>query len=426
MPEQRSLWDQPPPEPEAAPVRADPADPARHRPESARPQPPRRRCGPRRRLGRGRGQPALVPGLAGTASSRSRTRAARCARALFRDELRAPAVRPAHGMQVIIHGRVRVYEPQGAYQLYVDSITAAGAGDLHARYEALRAKLAAEGLFDERRKRPIPRWPRRIGVVTSPVGVVWRDIANVLRRRYPLVELVLSASVVQGDAAAPAIVRALQRLYAQPGPRHRHPRPRRRLARGPVELQRRARRAGRGQTRRSRSSWASATSRTRRSRDFAADLRAPTPSAAAELATPDGTQLPTIVDRLRDRAGAALLGRRRRDAASSTRRPARWRGWRPTSGRRGSARPTCSIVASRTAGRPPGAPPPGPRRGPRRVAHPLAGRHARARLRGRAHRRRPDRARRREPARPATRCRSSWRGVAWTRASSAPPTAPRS
>ena len=210
-------------------------------------------------------------------------------------------------MQVIIHGRVRVYEPQGAYQLYVDSITAAGAGDLHARYEALRAKLAAEGLFDERRKRQIPRWPRRIGVVTSPVGVVWRDIANVLRRRYPLVELVLSASSVQGDAAAPAIVRALQRLYAHPGLDVVI------LARGGGSLE---------------DLWSFNDERVVRAvvsapvpiivgvghesdttlADFAADLRAPTPSAAAELATPDGTQLPTIVDRLRDRAGAALLG----------------------------------------------------------------------------------------------------------------------
>src|SRR5688500_1035774 len=135
--------------------------------------------------------------------------------ALFREELARAGMRPAHGMNVIIHGRVRVYEPQGTYQLYVDSITAAGAGDLHARYEALRAQLAAAGLFEDGRKRPIPRWPRRIGVVTSPVGAVWRDISNVLRRRYPLVELVLSPSVVQGDTAAPAIVRALQRLYAQ-------------------------------------------------------------------------------------------------------------------------------------------------------------------------------------------------------------------
>ncbi|NYN30520.1 exodeoxyribonuclease VII large subunit, partial [Salmonella enterica subsp. enterica serovar Typhimurium] len=80
---------------------------------------------------------------------------------------------PEHGMQVIIHGRVRAYEPQGVYQLYVASITPAGAGDLHARYEQLRRKLADEGLFDESRKRTVPRWPRRIGVVTSEQGAVW-------------------------------------------------------------------------------------------------------------------------------------------------------------------------------------------------------------------------------------------------------------
>ena len=227
--------------------------------------------------------------------------------ALFRDQLAGAAVRPAHGMQVIIHGRVRAYEPQGVYQLYVESITVAGAGDLHARYEALRAKLAAEGLFDDRRKRPIPRWPRRIGVVTSPVGVVWRDIANVLRRRYPLAELVLSAASVQGDAAAPSIVRALQRLYGHPDLDVVI------LARGGGSLE---------------DLWSFNDERVVRTvvsapvpiivgvghesdttlADFAADLRAATPTAAAELATPDGSQLPTIIDRLRDRAGVALLG----------------------------------------------------------------------------------------------------------------------
>lgn len=228
--------------------------------------------------------------------------------ALFREELARAMVRPEHGMNVIIHGRVRAYEPQGVYQLYVESITPAGAGDLHAQYEALRRKLAAAGLFDDGRKRPIPRWPRRIGVVTSPVGAVWRDINNVLRRRYPLVELVLSPSVVQGATAAPAIVRALQRLYAQRGIDTVI------LARGGGSLE---------------DLWSFNDERVVRAvadapvpvivgvghesdvtlADFAADLRAPTPSAAAELATPDGTQLPTILNRLRDRAAAALLGR---------------------------------------------------------------------------------------------------------------------
>jgi exodeoxyribonuclease VII large subunit len=228
--------------------------------------------------------------------------------ALFREELARAMVRPEHGMNVIVHGRVRAYEPQGVYQLYVTSITPAGAGDLHARYEQLRAKLAGEGLFDEARRRTVPRWPRRIGVVTSEQGAVWRDIGNVLRRRYPLVELVLSPCVVQGAVAAPAIVRALRRLYATDGIDTII------LARGGGSLE---------------DLWSFNDERVVRTvadapvpiivgvghesdttlSDFAADLRAPTPSAAAELATPDGTQLPTILNRLRDRASAALLGR---------------------------------------------------------------------------------------------------------------------
>jgi exodeoxyribonuclease VII large subunit len=211
-------------------------------------------------------------------------------------------------MNVIVHGRVRAYEPQGVYQLYVESLTPAGAGDLHARYEQLRTELAAAGLFDDARKRPVPRWPRRIGVVTSPVGAVWRDITNVLRRRYPLVELVLSPSVVQGVTAAPAIVRALGRLYAQPELDTII------LARGGGSLE---------------DLWSFNDERVVRTvaespvpiivgvghesdvtlADFAADLRAPTPSAAAELATPDGTQLPAILARHRDRASAALIAR---------------------------------------------------------------------------------------------------------------------
>jgi exodeoxyribonuclease VII large subunit len=228
--------------------------------------------------------------------------------ALFREELARAVVRPEHGMNVIIHGRVRAYEPQGTYQLYVTSLTPAGAGDLHARYEELRRKLAADGLFDESRKRTVPRWPRRIGVVTSEQGAVWRDIGNVLRRRYPIVELVLSPTVVQGASAAPAIVRALRRIYAADGIDTVI------LARGGGSLE---------------DLWGFNDERVVRTvadapvpiivgvghesdttlADFAADLRAPTPSAAAELATPDGTQLPAILGRLRDRAGAALLGR---------------------------------------------------------------------------------------------------------------------
>ena len=227
---------------------------------------------------------------------------------IFREELGRVLVRPQHGMAVICHGRVRAYEPQGVYQLYVESLTPAGAGDLHARYEQLRARLAAEGLFDAGRKRPLPRWPRRIGVVTSPVGAVWQDIRNVVRRRYPLVELVLSPATVQGEAAAPAIATALQRLYRQPG----------------LDLVIVARGGGSLED-----LWAFNDERVVRTivaapvpvvvgvghesdvtlADFAADVRAATPSAAAELAVPDGTQLPAILSRLRDRASTALLAR---------------------------------------------------------------------------------------------------------------------
>jgi exodeoxyribonuclease VII large subunit len=225
---------------------------------------------------------------------------------LFREELAAASVRPEHGMQVIIHGRVRAYEPQGVYQLYVLSLTPAGAGDLHQRYEALRAKLAAEGLFDDGRKRPLPRWPRRIGVVTSPVGAVWRDIGNVMRRRYPLAHLVLSPTIVQGPTASGAIARALQRIYAQPGTDLVI------LARGGGSLE---------------DLWPFNEERVVRAVvaspvpiivgvghesdvtlcDFAADVRAPTPSAAAEQAVPDGAQFPAILSRLRDRASSALI-----------------------------------------------------------------------------------------------------------------------
>ncbi|MFN2484001.1 MAG: exodeoxyribonuclease VII large subunit [Candidatus Limnocylindria bacterium] len=223
---------------------------------------------------------------------------------MFREELQRSPVQPLHGMQVICHGRVRAYETQGVYQLYVESLQPAGRGDLHRRYEALRAKLTAEGLFAAENRRALPRWPRRIGVATSPVGAVWRDIGNILRRRFPLVEVVLSATIVQGDAAAAAIVRALQRLYADPTLDVII------LARGGGSME---------------DLWSFNDERVVRCvaaspvpivvgvghesdvtlSDFAADVRAPTPSAAAELVVPDGTQLPAILGRLRDRAHAA-------------------------------------------------------------------------------------------------------------------------
>ena len=395
MADQPTLWDRPQERRGATTrgSRATPprhaAHPARHRPQPARPH----RC-------------STATASSPTSGSRARSASRRSRRpghcfftlkdansqvraALFREELARAAIRPAHGMNVIIHGRVRAYEPQGVYQLYVDSITPAGAGDLHAQYEALRAKLAAEGLFEDARKRPIPRWPRRIGVVTSPVrapcGATSTTSCGGATRSC---ELILSPSVVQGVTAAPAIVRALQRLYAQDAISTRSSWP---------AAAARSRTCGASTTSGSCGPWPEAPvpiivgvghESDVTLADFAADLRAPTPSAAAELATPDATQFATVI------LAACATGRRQRcwvapssDAASSTPSGARWRGLAPDIGRRPTAngRPPRSWRAG--AGRPAGATPHAADRGARRRCAPCRRRHPRARLRRRAHRR---------------------------------------
>ena len=119
---------------------------------------------------------------------------------------------PRTGIRIVAHGRVDVFEPQGTYQLYVDSLQPAGVGDLALRFEASKARLAAEGLFDPVRKRPLPPWPRSIGIVTSLSGAVLHDIRRVIARRWPLARIVVSACQVQGPGAAESIVRALRRI----------------------------------------------------------------------------------------------------------------------------------------------------------------------------------------------------------------------
>jgi len=189
------------------------------------------------------------------------------------------------GMAVEVHGGIRVYEPQGQYQLQVDAIRPLGEGALYQEFLRLKALLEAEGLFDPERKRAVPELPRRIGIVTSPSGAALRDMLNTLRRRYPLADVILAASPVQGDEAPPGLVAALQNLnrVAQPDVIL--------LARGGGSIE---------------DLWAFNDERVVRAivaseapvitgvghetdftlADFAADLRAPTPTAAAELATP--------------------------------------------------------------------------------------------------------------------------------------------
>jgi exodeoxyribonuclease VII large subunit len=131
---------------------------------------------------------------------------------IFRDDRMAIPLEPRTGIRVIAHGRLDVFEPQGAYQLYVDSVQPAGLGDLALRFEALKAQLTAEGLFDASRKRPLPTWPRMVGIVTSLSGAVLHDIRRVIARRWPLTRLVVSACRVQGAGAEESIVRALKRI----------------------------------------------------------------------------------------------------------------------------------------------------------------------------------------------------------------------
>lgn len=119
---------------------------------------------------------------------------------------------PQDGDAIEAHGYVSLYEPRGEYQLVADRVRPVGMGDLYARFEELKARLQAEGLFDPERKRPIPVFPLRIGVVTSPDAAAFQDIQNVLRRRFPLGEIILSPTPVQGVDAPLQIVRALERL----------------------------------------------------------------------------------------------------------------------------------------------------------------------------------------------------------------------
>jgi exodeoxyribonuclease VII large subunit len=130
----------------------------------------------------------------------------------FRDDRLRSAFEAQAGLRVVAHGRVDLYEPSGAVQLYVDSIQPAGFGDLALRFEQTKARLAAEGLFESARKRPLPTRPRTIAVITSPSGAVWRDISHVLARRWPMVEVVLVADAVQGEDAPASIVSAFRRL----------------------------------------------------------------------------------------------------------------------------------------------------------------------------------------------------------------------
>lgn len=208
---------------------------------------------------------------------------------LFRSSLLRQSFLPKDGDSVIVHGRVGIYGAQGLYQLYVDLVQPQGVGFLHLQFEALKARLEEEGLFDQARKRLIPPFPQRIALVTSPVGAALQDILNIIKRRYPLVEVIVAPALVQGSEASESIASAMRTVSMVEGVDLLI------LARGGGSLE---------------ELWPFNEEVVARSifasripvitgvghetdvtiADLVADLRAPTPSAAAELAVPDRSE----------------------------------------------------------------------------------------------------------------------------------------
>ena len=131
---------------------------------------------------------------------------------MFSGNARNLRFKPTDGMKVICRGRVAVYEPTGQYQLYIEDMQPDGIGALTLAYEQLKKKLADKGLFDSAHKKPLPRFPKTVGVITSPTGAAVQDIRNILYRRFPCINIVMCPVLVQGDSAPEQLVRAVKTL----------------------------------------------------------------------------------------------------------------------------------------------------------------------------------------------------------------------
>ena len=204
---------------------------------------------------------------------------------MFRSYAQRLKFMPENGMKVVVFGSVSVFERDGQYQLYIENMQPDGLGSLNLAFEQLKEKLSKEGLFAESLKKPIPKYPQRIGVVTSPTGAAVQDIKNVLSRRWPVAEVIIAPALVQGESAAPSVIRGVETLDEMG-----------------VDVIIVARGGGSIED-----LWAFNDERLARVVagiktplvsgvghetdftiiDFVADLRAPTPSAAAEVVTPD-------------------------------------------------------------------------------------------------------------------------------------------
>lgn len=224
---------------------------------------------------------------------------------MWRHALQRQRMVPREGDRVIAHGNVTVYQSRGEVQLQVDVLQPQGTGMLQLKLEELRQRLEAEGLFEPTRKRPLPPAPCRIGVVTSATGAVWHDIQHVVARRFPLAELVLSPCTVQGESAPESICEALRRIQDEADPDVII------IGRGGGSLE---------------DLWAFNDERVVRSiyacrvpvisavghetdwtlADQVADQRAPTPSAAAEMAVPDITQIDAALAEIQTRLSVMI------------------------------------------------------------------------------------------------------------------------
>ena len=129
---------------------------------------------------------------------------------MFRGPASTLDFEPVDGTTVIAHGRISVYEAGGSYQLYIEDMALDGIGDLYREFEKLKTKLQEEGLFDNKFKKPLPKFPKRIGVATAPTGAAVRDIINVITRRYPMAEILIYPTLVQGNGAKESIVSAIE------------------------------------------------------------------------------------------------------------------------------------------------------------------------------------------------------------------------
>lgn len=227
---------------------------------------------------------------------------------MFRGAASSLAFTPQDGMKVLARGKVGVYENGGVYQLYIEEMIPDGVGELYIAYEQLKAKLQSEGLFDEKHKKPIPKFPSAIGVITASTGAAVRDIINVITRRYPMAEIVLFPAQVQGTGAAQSVVSGIQyfndtnsvdTIIAGRGG-------------GSIE-----------------DLWAFNEEIVARAifaskipiisavghetdftiADFVADLRAPTPSAAAEIAVPSALELMSSLNMQRSQLTQAQVAR---------------------------------------------------------------------------------------------------------------------